>query len=238
MPRFFCPSLPSEGVGAEDWPLPEQAARHARVLRLRVGDALVLFDGMGGEVPAVVTAIDRREVRVQAGTRRAIERERPARISVAVGLIAADRMDWLVQKATELGVHAIEPLLTERSQRLPGDAARRLAHWRAIAVAACEQSGRNRLPTLAAPQPFAAWLAVAAAESRYLVLADPGGAAWPAVGAQAERTLVVGPEGGFSAEEWRQLGALAPDRLALGPAVLRTETAVIAGLALIAGQAS
>ncbi|MCX8099525.1 MAG: 16S rRNA (uracil(1498)-N(3))-methyltransferase, partial [Casimicrobiaceae bacterium] len=226
-PRFFCP--PPIPEDAHRWPLPEAAAQHTRVLRLRVGDAVTLFDGLGGELPATLIAVDRRAVWVGTGTRRPIERERARQITLAVGLIASERFDWLVQKAVELGVARIEPLLTERSQRIPGSIDKRLAHWQGIVIAASEQCGRNRLAHIEPPQPLAVWLERLG--DRSLVLADgEGGTSY--ISPEGPLTLAVGPEGGFSPGELAALRARAQVRLTLGPTVLRAETAAVAGLAL------
>ncbi len=229
MPRLFCPPPIPEHASA--WTLPEAAAQHARVLRLRAGEAVTLFDGRGGEVPARLATVDRRTVRVDTAGRLAIEREATRSLSLAVGLIASDRFDWLIQKAVELGVEHIEPLLTERSQRLPGSIDRRLTHWHGIIVAASEQCGRNRLATIAPPAPLDDWLERRQATAASTVLADGDGEHAPATLPAAAITLVVGPEGGFAPAELARLRECAAHRLRLGPTVLRTETAAIAGLA-------
>ncbi len=140
--------------------LPPAAARHVQVLRLQPGAALRLFDGRGGEAAATVLEIGRREVRVRVDAVEAVERELPLAVTLAVGVPANDRMDALVEKAVELGAAAIVPLVCERSVlRLEGErAARRIAHWQAVAVAACEQCGRNRVPAVAPFAALPAWL--------------------------------------------------------------------------------
>ncbi len=231
MPRLYCPPPIPEHATA--WPLPEAAAQHARVLRLRAGEAVTLFDGIGGEVPATLNAIDRRKVTVDTAARRAIEREGVRRVSLAVGLIASDRFDWLIQKAVELGAAQIEPLLTERSQRIPGSIEKRLAHWQGIIFAASEQCGRNRLATIDPPAPLDDWLERAGAASASIVLADADGRTFAAIDGASAVTLVVGPEGGFAPAELARLRERAAQRLCMGPTVLRAETAAIAGLALL-----
>ena len=145
MPRLHCTEPLSSGL---ELALPPGPARHVQVLRLQPGDALTLFDGRGGEYAAVVQHMGRSEVRVAVGAHHAIECEAQPAVHLAVGMPANERMDWLVEKATELGAASIQPLLTERTVlRLAGERAqKKQAHWQAIAVAACEQCGRNRVP--------------------------------------------------------------------------------------------
>src|SRR5258708_3499072 len=157
-PRFFCPPPLTAG---DDVALPPGAGHHAvRVLRLKEGDALVLFDGEGGECPARLARIDGGTVIACIGERRSVERESPLAVTLVQGLAAADRMDYAIQKAVELGVAAIAPVTTARSvARLDGERARRRAeHWRQIVVAACEQCGRNRLPAIHALCDLSEWL--------------------------------------------------------------------------------
>ena len=223
------------------------AAGHVtRVLRLRVGEALTLFNGRGGEYAASVAESAGAEVTVAVGAHRAIERESPLPITLAQGLSRAERMDLVVQKATELGVLQLAPLMLERSVvRLDArQAHRKLDHWRAIAVAACEQSGRNRLPELFAPATLHGFLresactaAVAASAPTRLLLSPH---ATLGIGEiprpQGPVTVLIGPEGGLSEDE--QAAALAAGFTAarLGPRVLRTETAAIVALALLQRQ--
>lgn len=229
-PRLFL----SGPLHAGPLELPAAAARHIQVLRLRPGADLALFDGDGGEWRARLLGAGRVELLDHA----AVERELPQRVTLALGMPANDRMDWLVEKATELGAAALQPLVTRRSVlRLSGErAGRRVAHWRAIAIAACEQCGRNRVPEIAPVREFAAWLAQLDAprpgsERRVLLSPDaaPGAAAAPL--AAAESALVLsGPEGGLSeAEEVaaRDAGFVAAT---LGPRVLRADTAPLAAL--------
>jgi 16S rRNA (uracil1498-N3)-methyltransferase len=145
----------------EDLSLPEDAARHVQVVRMQPGDALVLFDGRGGEWDATVRAMGRRDVSVDVAARRDVDRELPFDATIAVGMPANERMDALVEKATELGVAAIQPLLMTRSVlRLSGERAdKRVAHWQAVAVGAAEQSGRTRVPRIEPVRTLAAWLA-------------------------------------------------------------------------------
>jgi 16S rRNA (uracil1498-N3)-methyltransferase len=165
MPRFFCPA---ELVTGQVLDLPASAARHVQVLRLQPGDGITLFnhgpgwDGSspGGEFDATVTRMGRSDVQVQVGAHRVVEREAPRQVHLAVGMPANDRMDWLVEKATELGVASIQPLMTERSVlRLSGERAeKKVAHWQSVAIAACEQCGGNRVPLVHPMQTLAHWL--------------------------------------------------------------------------------
>ena len=221
--------------------LPPRAVRHAQVLRLQPGDAVTLFDGGGGEWSALITAMDRRSVQVNLLGHSARECEASVAVTLALAMPANDRMDALVEKATELGAVAIVPLLTERSVlRLAGERAeRRQAHWQAIAVAACEQCGRNRVPMVHAVRPLSAWLAglparMAGSHSR-LLLSWRDAVPWPRATAAlaAAVTLLSGHEGGFTDSEEdlaRSCGFVAAS---LGPRVLRADTAPLAALAAI-----
>jgi 16S rRNA (uracil1498-N3)-methyltransferase len=158
VPRFYTPQALSTGA---ELALDAAAARHVQVLRMQPGMALTLFNGQGGEYSAQVTQMGRSEVRVQVGAHAALECEAPRAVHIAIGMPANERMEWLVEKATELGAASIQPLMTERTVlRLSGERAeKKQAHWQAIAVAACEQSGRNRVPVVHAIKTYNAWLA-------------------------------------------------------------------------------
>ena len=165
MPRFFCPA---ELISGNVLDLPASAARHVQVLRLQPGDSITLFNhgpgwvgiSPGGEFDAIVTRMGRSDVQVQVGAHHAVEREAPRRVHLAVGMPANDRMDWLVEKATELGVTSIQPLMTERSVlRLSGERSeKKVAHWQSVAIAACEQCGGNRVPLVHPVQTLTQWL--------------------------------------------------------------------------------
>jgi 16S rRNA (uracil1498-N3)-methyltransferase len=242
-PRFFV-DLPLEsGVALM---LPGGPARHVQVLRLQPGAAITLFNGAGGEWAAEVLRIGRSEVQVRLGTHDPIERELPLAVTLALGMPANERMDSLVEKATELGVAAIEPLLCTHSVlRLAGERAeRKRAHWQGIASAAAEQCGRTRLPLVGAVRSFAEALDAAPATPQLqLVLSlHPQARPWPKCvaapileGVRALR-LISGPEGGLSAlEEQRAIDAGAlPVRL--GPRTLRADTAPLAALAALAAH--
>jgi len=232
-PRFFVPPPLTPALVGESMPLPAAVAHHAvRVLRLAVGDALTIFDGAGGEYAATLARIPRSGADVRIESFDPVERESPYAIVLAQAVAANDAMDFAIRKAVELGAAAIEPLVTERSVPMPagerGD--KRLAHWRGIVVAACEQCGRNRIPPVAAPVPWQAW--VQQWNEAALVLA-PGA---PAVLASLPRpaspvALAVGPEGGFSDHELEAALKARLRAVSFGPRVLRTETAGVAALA-------
>ncbi|HET9822998.1 MAG TPA: 16S rRNA (uracil(1498)-N(3))-methyltransferase [Burkholderiaceae bacterium] len=223
--------------------LPPEAVRHAQVLRLQPGDALTLFDGAGGEWAARIESMGRRDVTVSLLEHRPVERELPLAITLALAMPAGDRMDHLVEKATELGVAAIQPLITERSVlRLSGERAdKRRAHWQAIAVAACEQCGRNRVPSVHAPRPLESWLAALGAgrgDARWL-LAWRDATAFVRVRDAAMDTLQLlsGPEGGLTGSEEDTARACGFVPVGLGPRVLRADTAPLAVLAALALRA-
>ena len=214
----------------------EAAGHMGRVLRARAGQEVVLFDGRGGEYPAVITAVTRRGVELDVAPRADAERESPVAITLLQGLCRGERMDLVVRKATELGVARIRPVLAGRSVvRLDGRRTdSRLAHWRAIVVSACEQCGRNRLPELLPPLPLDD--ALAARDEDLGVLLDPtapcGPEGLPAPGPRG-RALLVGPEGGLAEDERARATDAGFRGIRLGPRVLRTETAAIAGVVLL-----
>ena len=239
MPRFHCPVDLATGVDIE---LPAGAARHVQVLRLQPGDAITLFgDRAGGEWSASVTHMGRSNVRVQIGAHHAIEREAPRAIHLLAGITANERMDWLVEKATELGVASITPLLAERSVlKLKGERAdKKLAHWQAVAVAACEQCGRNQVPVIHPAVTLAQWLAAHPQpphESRAVLSLAPGSQPLlHAISAEGAGPVVLlsGPEGGLSPQEEAAALAAGFAPITLGPRVLRAETAPLAALALL-----
>jgi 16S rRNA (uracil1498-N3)-methyltransferase len=215
------------------------AASHiTRVLRLRVGAALTLFDGTGGEYEGSIDKAHGGEVIVAVGAPAPIERESPLDLTLAQGVSRGERMDLVVQKATELGMSHLVPVLTERSVvRLTAQQSdRKVNHWRAVAIAACEQCGRNRLPTVAAPMPLREFLATGAGASpgARLLLSPVADRTLPHVPRPAGNvTVLIGPEGGLSDEEERAAIAAGFMALRLGPRELRTETAAIAALTIL-----
>lgn len=221
--------------------LDREAGEHLlRVLRLTPGAELALFNGDGAEYAARLDAVDGRTARVRVLARRWRERESPLAVTLVQAVVVATKMDLVIQKAVELGVSAIVPVLTERGAvRLDARrAARRQAHWEAIVRSACAQCGRNVLPAVAPPQSFAAWcgaLEDPAAAGLRLALAPGGATGLRDLPASTRVTALIGPEGGLSDAELAAARDAGFTPLALGPRVLRTETA---GLALLAALQS
>jgi len=217
--------------------LERSAAGHVtRVLRLRVGEALTLFNGRGGEYAASLVESSGAEVTVAVGEYRAIERESPLAITLAQGISRGERMDLVVQKATELGVNQLAPLILERSVvRLDAQQAhRKLNHWHAIAVGACEQSGRNRLPEVLAPATLREFLQAAALAPTRLLLSPTAARRLEDLDAPVSAvSLLIGPEGGLADSEQAAALAAGFSAVRLGPRVLRTETAAIVALTLL-----
>lgn len=214
------------------------AARYVgRVLRCRPNDALVLFDGSGFEFAAVITAIDRKSLSVEVGAGAARDVESPLRIRLLQGVSRGDRMDTVMQKATELGAQRISPLLTEFSVvRLdPERAAKRRDHWQGICQSACEQCGRTVPPVVDLPQTLDAMLASATDGLALRLILQPGSRAGIAAldTAPSRIELLIGPEGGFSQHEQQQAADAGFLPISAGPRVLRTETAAIAALTLV-----
>lgn len=237
-PRFFHPEpLATTAIGGE-LSLIGSVAHHAiRVLRINVGDAITLFDGMGGEYRATIVAVERRDVRARLVSFDPVEREAEPPVTLVLAAISADPMEIAIRKAVELGVAAIAPVTAARSQRASGvpQAERRLAHWRQIAIAACEQCGRNRVPTIDAAVALAQWLSAFVANPAPAVLLAPGASRSLAasVATRPPRCILVGPEGGWTSNEINQAVECGIDAVHLGPRALRTETAVIAALSTV-----
>ena len=219
--------------------LPAAAAQHlGKVLRARSGDELVLFTGDGREFTAVIESIRGSRVTASVGAGRAIDRESPLAVTLVQCIARADRMDVIVQKATELGVVRIVPVMSRRSVvRLDAaQAASKAGHWHAIAVSACEQCGRNRLPAIEAPRQLTRYLGEAPPGGARLVLEPDAGSSRAAVEIGAAVEIAIGPEGGFDPEELEAFRLSGFASVALGPRVLRTETAAIAALAWLQSQ--
>ena len=234
MPRFHIPSPLAIG---DLLTLPDHVAHHIHVLRLSVGATLTLFDGSGNDYIATLTALEKKRASVEIKTMQPRSVELPYAITLAQALPEAAKMDWIIEKAVELGAAGIVPLSAQRCVvRLSADRAeKRQAHWQGIIVAASEQSGRNRLAQLAPLSDFSHWIAQQDLHRRILLTprADQSLADWSRHQPHQAVTLMIGPEGGFSPDEERsamQHGALA---LSMGPRVLRTETAGLAALATL-----
>lgn len=210
----------------------------ARVLRLRTGDGLTVFDGRGGEFPATVSVVSKKGMIVSLGEKSSRECESPLSICLVQAVSRGERMDMVVQKATELGVTRVTPVVTEFSVVKLDDDKRqtRVRHWTRIARSACEQSGRNRVPIIDAPCGFDEWLrSLTVDEARLRVLLDPQASTTLAdVSAMpAALDLLIGPEGGLSAHELEQAVAVGFTPIGFGPRILRTETAAIAAIAVL-----
>ena len=251
MPRFYCPTSLAMGDVLD---LPAGAARHVQVLRLQPGDGITLFNGMadapqrGGEFAASVLRMGRSSVTVQVGAHNLVEREAARAVHLVLGMPANERMDWLVEKATELGVASIQPLMTERSVlRFSNERAeKKTSHWQGIAIAACEQCGRNRVPVVHAVMGFAQWTKTLANTQSH---AQPGHQKYllslRADSRPLQQSLAVlarsrvavtflsGPEGGLAEGEEDAALRCGFEAVSLGARVLRAETAALAALTLL-----
>jgi len=228
--------VPGELAPGRALALPEAQARHAlTVLRLRAGEDVTLFNGDGADYDAVIELAARQAVRVKVGRRREVARESGLEVVLGQALSGGERMDYTIQKAVELGVSAIQPIAAARSVvRLDAErAAKRVAHWQSVAIAACEQCGRNRVPPVAAVAPLDAWLARGGDGPALRLLLSPGAETrlrdLPAPAGVV--ALLAGPEGGYTPEEEARARAGGYVPVRLGPRVLRTETAAVAALA-------
>ena len=234
-PRFYCPPpLPSSDL----FELPPAAAFHAsRVLRLRVKDAVHLFDGEGNELRGSIREVSGKKVFVEKLQPCESNRESPLHIVLAQAMCGSEKMDWVMQKATELGVAEIQPVQTQRSvAKLSAErAAKRADHWRSVTIAACEQCGRNVLPRIHAPQEFSIWLAQIRAQpgSKFILLPQGTATLHQQPKPQGEITLLIGPEGGFSDDEAQLAQNVGFTPIRLGARWLRTETAALAGIAAL-----
>lgn len=216
------------------------AANHiARVLRLEPGAALIVFDGQGGEYAARIEALRKNAVIIEVQDRSPTSRESSLALTLAQGVSRGERMDWVVQKATELGVTAIVPVLTERTVvKLDArQSERKLAHWQGVAVAACEQSGRDKIPDIVAPLPLHDFLRNIDPQTTRLLLSPTGTQRVTDLKAPERRMVVlIGPEGGLAEPEQRAAIGAGFIAVRMGPRVLRTETAAVAALTLLQHQ--
>jgi 16S rRNA (uracil1498-N3)-methyltransferase len=230
VPRFFCAHPLHAGLSLD---LPADTSRHIQVLRLQPGAVITLFDGRGGEYQTCILQMGRHTVTARIDSHQALERESAVYSHVVMGMPANERMDWLVEKATELGVARITPLMTAHGVlRLNAERAhKRQLHWQGIAQAACAQSGRNTLPQIDVPQNWAEWLNTLAhdeGQARWILCLSATSSALDA-GPEARRVLLLsGPEGGLSREEEAQAIERGFLPVSLGSRVLRAETAPLA----------
>jgi len=240
VPRFHVDLPLAPGL---ETALPDTAARHVRVLRLPPGAPIVLFNGDGRDFDCEITHMSRSDVQVRVGESQAVERELAVRVTLAVGMPANERMDWLVEKATELGVSRIQPLMCERSVlRLSNDRAiRKVEHWQAVSASACEQCGRAVLPRILPVLEFSEWVVSMRARSApgfVLSLREPSkpfAQALPlSVKPEGDLLFLSGPEGGLAPAEDEAARTIGLQGVSLGPRVLRAETAPVAALAAIA----
>lgn len=224
---------PVELIPGETLSLTPQTSNHlTQSLRLRLNDSFRIFNGKGGEYEAVLIAIEKKAARIKVGSFFAIERESPLQIHLGQAVSRGEKMDYTLQKAVELGVHAITPLLTERCNvKLPAERwQKRIDHWRNVIIAACEQCGRNRLPSLAEPLTLEQWVQTAGGMK---ILLDPEGTTQlkQLTIANNSVSLLVGSEGGLSQREIEMAKHNNFINMQLGPRILRTETAALTVIA-------
>lgn len=234
-PRFYCPPPLPSGASFE---LPPEAAHHAsRVLRLRAGDAVQIFDGLGNALDAKIYEIKGKHVQLHELQTCMDDAESPLRIVLAQAMSSSEKMDWVVQKATELGAAEIQPVQTQRSvAKLSGPRAeKRTAHWRGVTIAASEQCGRNVLPQVNPPLDLATWLEQVRdlPGSRFVLQPEGSTALHKQPAPQGSVTLLIGPEGGFGEDEVKMIHMAGFVPIRMGKRVLRTETAAIAGIAAL-----
>lgn len=231
--RFFSPTPLTIG---QTTALSENAAAHAiRVMRLKAGDTLILFSGDGFDYQCALTDIEKKAAYAEVQSRTAVSNESPLNIRLLQGISSGDRMDYTIQKAVELGITEIFPLMTDRSvTKLSGDrAGKRVEHWQGVAIAACEQSGRAVIPEVHAPVTLAQWLGQHETQASLNILLNPVGAKRLA---QIEKPsgyihLLIGPEGGLSSNEIALATQNYFQSIVLGPRILRTETAAVTAIA-------
>ena len=240
MPRFYCsPPIPLSG----SFELPPDAAHHAvRVLRLRVGDSVEIFDGLGNECSGRISDLAGRSITVANLAATGMNRESPLHVVLAQALTSSEKMDWVIQKATELGVTEIQPIDTVRSvARLSAErATKRLEHWQQVAISACEQCGRNVLPKIHAPLDIMVWLPqtrtmpnTQIVAAKYILQPEGATSLHDQGLPQGKVILLIGAEGGFSEAESTAALQCGFTPVRLGARVMRTETAAVAGLAVL-----
>jgi len=235
VPRLFADAELHASASVE---LPEDTAHHAaRVLRLRDGDTALLFDGRGGEYEATLSLPGRGRVVARIGAWRDVDRESPLAVTLVQALSSGERMDFTIQKAVELGVAAIQPVLSEKSVvRLSAEReSKKQAHWKRVAIAACEQCGRNRIPEVRDAVPLGDYCRAPAAAALRLLLSPEGNSGLKDLRERIAGPVVlaVGPEAGFGAMEEQMLSRAGFTPIRLGRRILRTETAALAALAAL-----
>lgn len=234
MPRFFCPQSLSLGSCID---LPDNVVRHLHVLRAAVGDSIVLFNGRGDEAEAGLATLEKRSATAEITAPVIRDTELPYNIELAQALPEGSKMDWIIEKAVELGVSAIQPLAAQRSvvRLTPERAAKRQQHWEGIVIAASEQSGRTRLAQLAEVTDLARWQVPATSPTRLLLTprASSSLGAWANAHDAQDIVLIVGPEGGFNDHEEKLLIDRGATPVSMGARILRTETAGLAAIAAI-----
>lgn len=239
-PRFFVAApIARDGLVPRTITLDEHVSMHLHVLRLREDGLVTLFDGAGGEFAARIVSIGKRKVVVEINAHHAIERESNVDITLVQALATGDKMDWIIQKATELGVTAIQPVQTQRATaKLNAERAeKRAAHWQGVVTAACEQCGRNRLPKVHGVIDFAAWLKMPSTVPRVMLHPDAARGSWRKI--RAPVAIIIGPEGGFAQDEIFDAERAGVTLASFGMRVLRTETAglaAITALQTVAGE--
>lgn len=236
MPRFYCPISLSNGACIV---LPERVAQHVQVLRLKEDDTITLFNGEGGEYTAKLISIEKKRASALVVAFTSREVEWPYAVTLAQALPEGSKMDWIVEKATELGAAMLQPLASQRAVvKLSGERMeKRLAHWQAVVASSSEQCGRNRLMQVEPVREFMHWVSVPSEQPRILFSprATQSFTEWARARQPQAVTLIVGPEGGLSEDEESFAVAKGAVLLSLGERVLRTETAGMAALAMLSG---
>lgn len=232
-PRIY---TPQPLTAHTTFPLNADAAHHvARVLRMQSGDSLILFNGDGSEYSATIASADKKSVHVELGAANSLDSESPLHIHLGIAISKGERMDWVIQKATELGVSQITPLQSERVEvRLHGEREeKKLTHWRAVAISACEQCARNRIPAINDVQPLFNWIDNIETDAKFVLHHRSVAALDTQSVAPKSIALLIGPEGGLSEAEISAAEQRGFQPLRLGPRVLRTETAPLAALSVL-----
>ena len=230
MPRFY---IEDPLIQGQTLPLSDATVRHIQALRLRDGAPITLFNGQGGEWSATVQILGRRDICAHVSAHLDVERESPLQLQLIQGVSMGDRMDYTLQKAVELGVSHIQPVISERSARIPADRLNtRQDHWRKVIESACEQSGRNTIPTITPVCTWKQWLP--SAPKQGLLLSPLGSNPITQLPRpEGGISLLAGPEGGLSTQEEQDVIHLGWTPITLGPRILRTETAALAALAAL-----